>query len=422
MEILLYLSGIFILLLLVALSALFSFSEMAISSANKITLKAISESKNSSKISKKRATRVIHFIENYNEHISAIVIVNNVVNILFSTLATVYFTIFAQNILHSVAFGPLMAFLIMTPIVIIFGEIIPKQLAKKFPEIGTMKLSWTLQIVNMFLKPITYLLSKLIKEEKKNLLSSDEEINLALEDATSIGVTTSFEQNIIKRFLELDKSYVKNVMLPKKDVVTIPLNITKNKIDNILRKNSYTRLPMLNKNGEIKKIFSTKKYLVDKLRGETEVLKKYMYDFTKFNTDDNPFHIFESLRNKREKMAIIFDEHKVFVGIITVEDIIELMLGEIYDEYDVEEDGVYTLNETSFIVTPNVKVGYFIKKYSPEFVLKTEHKEKTFNQWIKIIAGKTPILNEHYIFKNMIIWVQQDKMNEKKIIFEIDIV
>ena len=214
-----YFSFIVVLLLLVTMSALFSFSEMAISSANKNRLRTISESPNFSKKKKRQSLRVIHFIENYNEHISAIVIFNNIVNILFSTIATVFFTMIAREEMNNESIGPLISFLVMTPIVIIFGEIIPKQLAKKFPEMGTMKLSWTLQLVNLIMKPITFVLSKIIKEEETHLLNSDEEIHLAIADATSAGVTTSFEQKIIKNSLEIDNSKVEDVMLAKKDEI-----------------------------------------------------------------------------------------------------------------------------------------------------------------------------------------------------------
>lgn len=417
-----YIFGVLLLLFLIFLSALFSFSEMSISSVNKIKIKNIIESKDSTKKEKKQAKKVIYFIENYNEHISSIVIFNNIVNILFTTFATVYFTVIAKDLGNEI-YGPITSFFLMTPIVILFGEIVPKQLAKKFPEIGSMKLSWTLQIVNIVMKPITILIGKIIKEEKeKTLLSSVEEINIALRDSTNAGITTEFEQNIIKKTLEIDNSKIINLMILKKNVITLPVDISIKKIDDILKKTNHTRFPVISKKGEVKSIFFAKKYIMDRIKNTLKSLDKYMYDFISFQIDDNPFYIFETLRSRREKMGIILNKEKKFVGIITIEDIIELILGKIYDEGDIEKDGVYLLNESSFIVDSEVNVGYFIKNYFPSLKTSTIIKSKNFNELIKEISGNDPIIDEYYVFKNMIIWSKEDKLNDNKIIFEIDII
>ncbi|MCK5866870.1 MAG: HlyC/CorC family transporter [Mycoplasmataceae bacterium] len=405
-----------VLILLIVLSALFSFSEMAITSSNTIKLKLIVDDENSSKQQKRQAKRVIHFIKNYNEHISSIVIFNNIVNILTTTLATVYFTELTGK-----SIGPIVAFLIMTPLVIIFGEIIPKQLAKKFPEIGTMKLSWTLQIVNMILRPFTFLLSRLVKQQQTTMLNSDEEIHMALDEATKAGVTSSFEQQIIRRSLELDKTFISEVMIPRDQVITIPSDMDKNKLSSFLKNNSHTRFPITDDTGKIVKIFSAKRYLIDELNDISEDLSKYNLVFTTFSLDDNPFQILESLRNRREKMAIILNEGK-FVGIITIEDIVESLFGGIYDEDDVEKDGVYKLNDTSFIVSPFVNVGYLFDKYIESEKLEKVFRELEISKFVKEFSGKELKNGDYITYKNIIIWAKEDLNVDKKITYEIDVV
>lgn len=412
-----------LLMLLVGLSALFSFSEMAISSANKSRLKSIINSNTSSNKDKKQAKRVLHFTENYNEHISSIVIFNNIVNILFSTLSTVFFVIIAKEEMNAESVGPLMSFALMTPVVIIFGEIIPKQLAKKFPEIGTMKLSWTLQIVNLIMKPITFILSKLVKEEETTMLNSDEEIHHALDEATKAGVTTSFEQSLIRRSLELDETKIIDVMVPLKDVATISGNITKTLVDKLISGKRHSRFPVIDEEGNVVAIFSGTRYLVDKLKNKTINMDDYkLSSFQTFDWDDNPFHIFEGLRSRREKMAIILGPEEEFIGIITIEDIVELLFGEIYDEDDVEADGVYDLNETSFILNPEVNLSYFIEKYVPSIKVKEEEKKFTIKEWVNTFSDGPLKPGSHHIYKNIIIWVKEDNNDDKKIIFEIDII
>ncbi len=411
-----------VILILVALSGLFSFSEMAISSANKTRLLTIIDSKEYGERKKRKAKKVIHFIDNYNEHITAIVIFNNIVNILFSTLATVFFTLIAETYLHNAGYGALLSFVITTPVVIIFGEIVPKQLAKKYPEKGTMALSAVISIVNVIMKPITFILSKIIKEEDNTAFISDEEINTALQQTTEAGVTTAFEQALIKRLLSADELSVSDIMIPLKDVVTIKEGITKTQINSLLKDTSHTRFPVVNEDNEVISIFSTKRYLLDKLRNKLEDFKEYTYTFATFNLDENPFNILETLRSRREKMCVIVDENHKFVGIITLEDVVELIVGEIYDEHDIEEDGVYSLNESSYILNKGVKMGYWVKEYSINVRISNDIKAMTIDQWVRELKGSKPSHGDSFTYKNLIIWVRKDKYNSKQVVYEIDII
>ncbi len=413
---------IIVLLVLIAMSGLFSFSEMAISSANKTRLLTIIDSKESTDKQKAKANKVIHFIDNYNEHITAIVIFNNIVNILFSTLATVFFTLIAENAWGNAGYGALLSFVVTTPMVIIFGEIVPKQLAKKYPEKGTMSLSATIVFVNILMKPITLILSKIIKEEDNTAFISDDEINTALQQTTEAGVTTAFEQALIKRMLSADELSVEDIMIPLKDVVTISEDTNKTQINSLLKDSSHTRFPVVNKDNQVVSVFSTKRYLLDKLRNQLKDFVEYTYTFTTFGLDENPFHILEALRNRREKMAVIIDEDDKFVGIVTLEDVIELLVGEIYDEHDVEEDGVYALNETSFILDKAVKIEYWVKEYSVSVRLPADIKKLTIDKWVIELKGSKPQHGDSFTYKNLIIWVRKDKYKMKDVVYEIDIV
>ncbi len=407
---------VIILITLVVMSGLFSFSEMAISSTNKARVNSIIHDRETSKTKKKQAQRVITFVENYNQYISAIVIFNNIVNILFSTLSVVFFT----AILHEV--GPLVSFLVTTPIVIIFGEIVPKQLAKKYPETGTMKLSFALVIVNYLMLPITALLKKMIKEEEQATLGSDHEITMALQEATAHGVTTSFEEQLIKKSLDIDNMKLEEVMIPVEQAGVIKGKITEAKINNLLNRMPHTRFPVLDTKGNVKSIFSAKRYLIDSMNDKVESFDDYLFDFATLELDDNPYHAFELLRNRRERMAVVVDDDEKFVGLITVEDVIELMLGNIYDEDDVEEDGVYELSETSFIVNPNVKIGHLKENYIKGLKTDADQDSQTIRKFIQTLAGKKLKAGDHYTYKNIIVWIIEDKEDEKQINFEIDIV
>ncbi len=411
-----------LLIVLIFLSGLFSFSEMAISSSNKTRLLTITESKKANERKKSQARKVITFIEKYNEHITAIVIFNNIVNIMFSTLATVFFTLIAIDVWGNGAYGALLSFIITTPLVIIFGEIIPKQLAKKHPESGTMALSTTIVFVNIIMKPLTLVLSKIIKEEEQAAFNSDEEIHTALSQATEAGVTTEYEEEMIKKLLSADEILVESIMVPINDVVTIEEKFTQTKLNSLLKDSSHTRFPVLNKEGEVVSILSIKHYLLDKLRDDVKDLTSYTYSFTTFDLDENPFHILEALRSRREKMAIIVDDEDKFKGIVTIEDILEELVGEIYDETDVEEDGVYQMDEDTFIINHNVKLKYWTETYASAIKFSKEDSELTVEKWIRKIKGSKPEAGESFTHKNLIIWAKEDPHNNKKLTYEIDII
>lgn len=413
-----------VLIVLVSLSAMFSFSEMAISSSNKTRLLSIIDESGKSNRKTKQAQRALHFVENYNEHVTAIVIFNNIVNILFSTLATVFFILVAKEINPSNAetLGPIMSFVITTPIVIIFGEIVPKQLAKKYAESGTMLLSTTIFLVSGAMKPFTIILGKIIKEEDNTALSSDDEINIAIAQAREAGVTTSFEENLIRKLLAADNLTVQEIMVPKEDVVTIPFDITPAKLNNFLKNQFHTRFPMTGKDGEPVSVFSSRNYLIDKLKNDVKPLKEYQFKFTTFGLDENPYHILEALRNRREKLAIIIDDDDKFIGIVTLEDVLEILVGEIYDEGDVEEDGVYSLNETSFILNNGVLLDYWVTEYAKGVKLPSDIKEMEIQDWVKSNFDDIPEHGDSFTYKNLIIWVRKDKYDSKKLVYEIDII
>lgn len=409
--------------LLLVLSGIFSFSEMAIASSSKIRLKTLSTN-SKRKVIRKGSKRVLKMIENINETITGIVIFNNIVNVLVTTLMTSYIALLFVNGNPIVA--NLVSFLIMTILIIVIGELVPKMLAKKYPEIGSSFFSNFINLSVKFLLPFTWLFKKIVKQNEEKIFANEEELEEALEEAKKIGITSEKENQLMTSVMKLDDTTVEEVMVKKENCYFIKGNVTILKVKEILKKAKVTRIPILNKKGEPIGVLNSTSYMIDYLEDRDVEKGKHLYHIVKFRKEETLQNVFDTLKRERQKIGIIVNENNVFIGLITVEDIIETTFGKIYDEFDVSEKGVYEIYSNHYLVAPNVKIKYFFENYLGNSVKKgtSIKKDLTIEDWMKLKLEKNKLkAGDFYMYDSMIVWVNQDKLsNEKnKIIFEINI-
>ena len=292
--------------------------------------------------------------------------------------------------------GFLIAFLGMTILIIIFGELVPKMLAKKYSERGVMFFSIPLVITNYSMKPITFLLKRIVKENANiTLLQTEQELTEAHAEATTTGIISNAEYEIINKALKLDEIKAKQIMIPLNDVATISKNSSPTKLKETVIKYNHTRFPILSSNGVPTGIFNSKKYVIRLLETGKSSISKSTYSFQSFSKETIVHKIFDDLRFKREHMALIVSKQKKLLGIITIEDIIEEIFGELYDETDVEKDGIYKITESRYLLKPEASANLFFKKY-----LKNKSKKyKTdvnlsIYDWVKNNLKKEPKIND----------------------------
>ncbi len=392
---------------------------MAIASSNKIRLRTFAVSK--SKTERKRAKRVLKFTENYNEVITSIVIFNNIVNVLVTTIATVWASLLFANPIASSIFS----FLIMTTLIILIGELLPKMLAKKYTEKGAMFFSRTIHIVNIALTPVTKLLSKMIKQEEDQLFRSEDELREAIGEAEKSGITSKREKDIIDVLLKMDDELIETIMIDKKNSFFISDSTPPNKIRTMIKKSNVTRLPILDKNEKPIGILNANSYLIDYLEDKKVKKEEHTYDIEIYKKDAIIQFVFEDLKNKRQKMGIIVDDQGKFIGLITIEDIIETMFGQMYDEQDFEKNGIYILSNTSILIKPEVNANLIFDSYFPKVKKNSflnSNKESTFDQFVKKIeVDKKLKIGDYIIYKDIIIWIREDKHKNSKKMFEIDL-
>ncbi len=420
-----------LILIFVIASGLFSFSEMALANMSRIRIKTIIKTeKNSRKI--KQAKRISKLRESYNRTSTSIVIMNNIVNILATTLATTLF-----NGLFSSIWGILLSTIIMTIMIVTFGEIFPKLLAKKYPEVGAMKLSWVIRGCYLTFSPITKIIDKIIPPEREVIFKNEQELNFALDEGSEVGIIDKGENEIIKNALEFDKDKIETVMTKKEDVFTIKKSISQESLNEEIFNTGYSRIPIVNDEGNITGILHVKRYLNNVLQnknGESfwNIFNASMSEPLFLEKEEVARNAFNKLRSERTSMAIVIDKNngdknKKMVGIVTLEDLVEEIMGEIYDENDVEEDGVYELGINTIEISSWTNAKSVFDEYFPNIEISLDS-EINFGDWVyKMFNNKNLDKDKFYEeenyfhFDNLLIWIK-NKNNIDEMKFEIDII
>ncbi|MEC5423899.1 CNNM domain-containing protein [Virgibacillus sp. C22-A2] len=334
-------------IILLFVSSFFSGSETALTATNKMRLQA--KAKNHDK----KSERLLNLVSKPGEFITAILIGNNVSNILLPTLVTMLALEYGFNVALASA--------ILTILIIIFSEVIPKSVAATFPDRIAYIVYPVIRFVVIVLKPITIMLNSLTefiirylsKGQEKNVSISKEELRAMVDIAGSEGTFKQEESHRIKGVLDFYNLDVKDILkTPRVEIVALPITATYEEIRDIAIRNPFTRYPVYNEDiDNIVGVFHSK-YL---LTWSTEP-EKQLHSFS----DTDPmiiyeFHsiewVFRKMTKEKKHMAIVLDEYGGTEGILTHEDVIEAMIGlEIEDEMDLENESlVENVSDTEII-------------------------------------------------------------------------
>lgn len=395
------------LVILVALSAFFSSSETAFSSANKIKIKNLANNGN------KKAEKVYKMIENYSTFLSTILIGNNIVNITASSLATALFiNLFGNG-------GVTYSTITMTIIILIFGEITPKALAKERPEAFALAVVNVISFLVTVLKPINFifdcfkeLIVRLFKVQRDDETYSSEEFITIVEEAHNEGDMDDHEADLLTNAIEFNDVDVKDVMVPRVDVVAIDINTPYDEIEKIYRETGYSRLPVYD--GGIDNIigFLHEKdfyYLFyNKMQNKiSDVLNKVIYTTPQIKVSS----LLRQLQSNKTHIAIVIDEYGGTSGIVTMEDILEELVGEIYDEHDEIEEFYKKLDDCTYLVKGDEDIDDMFEYFDID-----DHEDFDYNSvsgWVIDNCDKIPVKGDNFDYKNLHVTVVD--ADEKKV-------
>ena len=317
-----------LMVLLLCMSAFFSATETAFSSLNKTRLKSLADQGN------KRAGQALALADQYDNLLSTILVGNNIVNIALASIGTVLFV----NLIGSA--GVTVSTAVMTVAVLIFGEVTPKSLAKEAPETFAMRVAPVVKLLTMVLRPVNWLfaqwkklLSKLFKVKDDRRLTQDELITL-VEEVEHDGGMNAEESELLRSAIEFHDLDVADILTPRVRVEGVAADATAQEVAEKFEKSGYSRLPVYEET--LDKIVGVihQKDFYRKLREDKgnwqEIIKAAVYVPETVKISD----LMRLLQKTKSQMAIVADEYGGTVGIVTMEDILEELVGEIWDEHD----------------------------------------------------------------------------------------
>lgn len=343
------------LVVLLMLSAFFSSAETSLVSVNQIRMRSLAENGNA------RAKRVLAITSNQSKMLSAILIGNNIVNISASALATMIAQKIWGNAAVSIATG------VLTVLVLIFGEISPKTLATANADKMAMLFSGPIRILMIVLTPFIIIINFLAKgvlrilgykEDKNKTSFTEDELRTIVEVSHEEGVLENDEREMINNVFDFGESQAKDVMIPRIDMTCISIDSTFDEIIEVFRKDKYTRLPVYETSVDnVIGIINVKDLLLceDKKNFSVHnILRKpyYTYEYKKIS------ELMEELKKTSNNFTIIVDEYGSTVGMITLEDLLEEIVGEIRDEYDEDEvDDILQVNENEYLILGTTRLN-----------------------------------------------------------------
>ena len=396
-----------ILVLLLSASAFFSSAETALMTSNKLRIRNLAENGD------KRAEKVLEITANTDKMLSAILIGNNIVNLSASALSTTLTLKMFGSSLVGIATG------ILTFLILVFGEITPKNVASKNAENIALKYIGIISVLVVILTPVIYVVNKVagivislfVKNNDDNNMVTEDELRAMVEVSHEDGVIEKEEKKMIVNVVDFGDTVAGDIMLPRVDMVMVSVESSYEVILKIFREERYTRIPVYEESPdnvigilnvkdflliEDKENFSVKEHLREPL---------YTYEYKKTSS------LMVDMRKTGANIVIVLDEYGTTVGLITLEDMLEEIVGEIRDEFDADEDeGITKISETEYLIDGSTNLDDVNDRIGLE--LSSEEYE-SIGGIIMEKLGRLPVEGEVITFDNIILTVK--KMDHARI-------
>lgn len=396
-------------IILLSLSAFFSSSETALTTVNQIRMRTLADNGD------KRAARVLHVTGNPGKMLSAILIGNNIVNLSASSISTSLAIHLFGNTGAGIATG------ILTFLILIFGEVTPKTMATIKADSMSLTAAAPIGFLMKILTPVIFIINKLslglmfllhvnIKDAQKKM--TEEELRTIVDVSQENGVIEHEERDMIHNLFDFGDAEAKEIMVPRIDMTFVQADATYQEVLDIFRQDMFTRLPVYEDSTDnVIGIINMKDFLLQNDTPEFSVrnlLREPYFTYEHKNTAD----LFLEMRKSSISLAIVLDEYGVTAGLITLEDLLEEIVGEIRDEYDAdEEDDITRISDREFYVLGSANLNDVSEALSLHF---TSDDYDTIGGYCLGLLDHLPEKNEIILTDNNIL-IRIDRMEKNRI-------
>ena len=394
----------------VALSAFFSGSETALTSVNKIRLKNMAENGN------QKAEKTLRIAENYESMISTVLIGNNIVNIASASLATVIFTV-----LLGAEKGAAVSTVVMTVVVLICGEVLPKNYAKSNADSLAMAVSGPISVLMVIFKPLVAILNALARfmakftgsEDSEKPSVTEEELKYIVESIEDEGVLEERESDLVQSALELDEIEVQEILTPRVDMIALDVEDSWEEILELAKNSKVSRIPVYeNTVDNIIGLVHVRDILEDEISNTEHNIRSLLTRCLFVHKTMNISRLLEKLRKEKMPLAIVTDDYGGTMGLITIEDIVEELVGEIWDEYDEFEEELVKKSDSVYEVSGDYNV-YDLMEELDEENRSFESDYNTVSGWTLEQLEHIPQVGESFVYRNLRVTVTA--MDEQRI-------
>lgn len=393
------------LLLLLAMSGFFSGSELAFVVANKLKIEVRARKKNFA------ALQAQFFVEHPQTFFSTILIGNNIVNIALASLSAVFLvTLFG--------WGELTILIVSSTIILIFGEILPKYFSRELADrvilVSAIPLRFFFYIIYPFVLLASTFSEKLTKaasQKSDNIshLFDREDVKGLVKESEKVGMVDKKDSTLINKVFELGEQRVYEAMTPRIDIVGVEISKTISELISTFMESGFSKIPVFEENLDNIKGIALAKDLFGRPKNIKEILREVSF----IPETKKSFEVMNEFLDKKVSIAIVVDEHGGTAGIVTMEDILEELFGEIKDEFDVDENICRKIATNTYIISGKIEIDYLNEKYD----LKIEQGDyETLAGYILTKLGRIPEQGETIKVENFTILIARSSKQKVDIV------
>lgn len=394
-----YIPSLLAIIFCILMSAYFSATETAFSSINKARLKVMEDDGNA------KAKLALKLSEQFDKMLSTILIGNNVVNIALSSIATLLFV----DILHDADTGAAVSTVVITVLVLIFGEITPKSIAKDNPEKFAMFSAPFLHVLMVLLTPLSFLfslwrklVSKLFKSERDDSMFT-EELTQIVDDAEKEGSIDETEGELLRNAIEFGDLNAEDILTHRTDLEAVSIDADKADVARLFTQTHFSRLLVYRETiDDIVGVINLKDFYVECGITDKEI-SEIMTDPIFIHPSERVRDLLQRLQENQAQVAVVVDEYGGTQGIVTMEDILEELVGEIWDEHDEVQETFQQLDAHTYRVDCMVNLVEFQDFFDVEF----ESESVSLGGWITEQLGGIPDVGDSFVFENLEITVSE---------------